>query len=397
MPGRRSPLACALTRGGRYGRSAPAWRDLLSEMPPGLDLRGVDGFPAFIRARAERQQGTACRNGEDVHARDRVRGAGISHSPKGFLARTVERVANDPRGPATQVCSVGDLVLHQATVSRTVLGASLFSAIVQIEAEPPVIGGVDHEGRMLAMVTVEAVIAAVHAAGQTLISGGSCRTTTQAIVPLRSRPRFDLERGGRLVGRYHRPPFTGCGWITPLVNLLVAGPGNAVVIDLIPLTFFREIALRLTSAPSRRGRGHRRGGTPSSSSRMRQGRTAPRDAHYPRYPVVGLEAGGIRPNPKPQVGPVAATVRSLSPPGNKSATILGRDYLSPRCRTWLTPLRPARLGKRLQTAWTAAIAARRPPLGISAPAGDGPPAGTSGRRTKLGPAEPDGTAQVTRR
>jgi hypothetical protein len=54
-------------------------------------------------------------------------------------------------------------------------------------------------------------------------------------VPLSgSKPGFNLERGGRLVGRYHRPPFTGCGWITPFVNLLVAGPGNAVVIDLIP-------------------------------------------------------------------------------------------------------------------------------------------------------------------
>jgi len=130
----------------------------------------------------------------------------------------------------------GNLVLHQSTISRTVLGASLFSATVQIEAESPVIGGVDHDGRMLATVTVDAVIAAVHAAGRTWISGGSCRTATQAIVPLRSKPGFDLEQGGRLAGRYHRPPFAGCGWITPLVNLLVAGPGNAAVIDLIPLT-----------------------------------------------------------------------------------------------------------------------------------------------------------------
>jgi hypothetical protein len=44
----------------------------------------------------------------------------------------------------------------------------------------------------------------------------------------------NLERGGRVAGRYQRPPFTGCGWSTPLVNLLVAGPGNAAVIDLIP-------------------------------------------------------------------------------------------------------------------------------------------------------------------
>jgi hypothetical protein len=130
----------------------------------------------------------------------------------------------------------GDLVLHHSTVDRTVLGANLFSTTVQIVADSPVIGRVDHKGRMFATVTVNAVIAAVQVAGRTLISGSSCRTATYAVVPLRSKPGFNLERGGRLVGRYHRPPFTGCGWITPLVNLLVAGPGNAAVIDLIPLT-----------------------------------------------------------------------------------------------------------------------------------------------------------------
>ena len=87
---------------------------------------------------------------------------------------------------------------------------------------------------MAATVMVDAAIAAVRAAGLTLISGGSCRTATHAIVPLQSEPGFNLERGGRLTGVYQRPPFTGCGWITPLVNLLVAGPGNTVVIDLIP-------------------------------------------------------------------------------------------------------------------------------------------------------------------
>lgn len=130
----------------------------------------------------------------------------------------------------------GDFVLRQATVSRTVLGASLLSAAVRIEAESPVIGKVDQEGRMFAVVLVNAVISAVHAAGRRLISGGSCRTAMHAIVPLRSEPGFSFERGGRLAGRYQRPRFTGCGGITPLVNLSVAGPGNAVVIDLIPLT-----------------------------------------------------------------------------------------------------------------------------------------------------------------
>jgi hypothetical protein len=128
----------------------------------------------------------------------------------------------------------GDLVLRPSTTGRAVLGASLFSATIQIEAESPVIGRVDPEGRMVAAVTVDAVITNVHAAGRALIREGACRTATHAVVPLRSKPGFNLERGGRVVGRYQRPPFTGCGWITPVVNLLIAGPGNAVVIDLLP-------------------------------------------------------------------------------------------------------------------------------------------------------------------
>jgi hypothetical protein len=130
----------------------------------------------------------------------------------------------------------GDLALDRSTISRTVLGASLFSATVQITAESAVIGRVDDQGRLFATVAVDAVITDVNAAGRRLISGSTCRTATCAVVPLRSQPGFELEHGGRLAGRYHRPPFTGCGWLTPLVNLLVAGPGNAAVIDIIPLT-----------------------------------------------------------------------------------------------------------------------------------------------------------------
>lgn len=165
----------------------------------------------------------------------------IGYEVRGFL--TVRR--DSLRVPLTGSLTVhadadsglfsGDLVIRPSTVRRTVLGTSLFSATVQIEAGSPVIGRVDRDGRLFAAVTVDAVIAAVRAAGRTLAGGGSCRTAEQAVVPLRSRPDFSLERGGRLAGIYRRPPFTGCGWITPLVNLLVAGPGNAVVIDLIPV------------------------------------------------------------------------------------------------------------------------------------------------------------------
>ncbi len=127
----------------------------------------------------------------------------------------------------------GDLALEQSAVSRTVLGARLIRATVQITAESPVDGKMDGEDRVSAAVTVNAAITALRVCGRDVATGG-CHTTTHAVVPLCSQPGFDLARGGRLVGHYSRPPFTGCGRITPLINLLAAGPGNAAVIDLLP-------------------------------------------------------------------------------------------------------------------------------------------------------------------
>jgi hypothetical protein len=166
----------------------------------------------------------------------------IAYAVRGFLTVRNDSLRVPLRGSLAVHADTGsglfagDLVLDPSTISRTVLGASLFSATVQLMAGSPVIGRVDDQGRLAATVTVDALITDVAAAGRRLIGGGSCRTTTYAVVPLRSQPGFELERGGRLAGRYHRPPFTGCGWITPLVNLLVAGPGNAAVIDIIPRT-----------------------------------------------------------------------------------------------------------------------------------------------------------------
>jgi hypothetical protein len=128
----------------------------------------------------------------------------------------------------------GDLVLHESTIERKILGVGLFRGTVQIMAGPPVIGRIDHNGQLFAAATVEAVITGGRAAGRTLLSNGSCRTASHATVPLRSRPGFSLERGGRVAGRYYRPPFIGGGWLTPLINLLAKGSGNAAVIDLIP-------------------------------------------------------------------------------------------------------------------------------------------------------------------
>lgn len=164
----------------------------------------------------------------------------ITYAVRGFL--TIRR--HSLRAPLSGSLTVhvnrdagsftGDLDLGQSSISRTVFGASVLRATVQITAESPVTGQIDRENRLSATVTVNAAIIGVHTCGRTLLSGGRCRTATHAVVPMRSQPGFDLALGGRLVGEYSRPPFTGCGWITPVINLLAAGPGNAVVIDLIP-------------------------------------------------------------------------------------------------------------------------------------------------------------------
>jgi hypothetical protein len=165
---------------------------------------------------------------------------GIAFAVRGFLTVRHSSLRIPVRGSLTIRAGpgpgafAGHLALDQSTFTRTVLGTTILVAAVQIAAESEVVGQVDREGRLFAAVAVGAVIDSVQVAGRTAISGGRCRTAEQAVVPLWSRPGFDFARGGRLAGRYCRPPFTGGGWVTPLVNLVAAGPGNAVAIDLIP-------------------------------------------------------------------------------------------------------------------------------------------------------------------
>jgi hypothetical protein len=166
----------------------------------------------------------------------------VGYAVRGFLTVRQDSLRVPLRGSLAIAADpdsglfTGDLALEPATVSRTALGATLLRAIVQIAPDSPVIGRIGQQDQLFATVTVDAVITAVRVAGWTAGGGGSCRTVSHAVVPLRSRPGFRLEQGGRLAARYHRPPFAGCGWITPLINLMAAGPGNAVVIDLLPLT-----------------------------------------------------------------------------------------------------------------------------------------------------------------
>ena len=94
----------------------------------------------------------------------------------------------------------GDLVLRPSSISRGILGVRIVRATVQIVPGSAVTGRIGPDGQLSATVTVDATITSARAAGWSLTSGDACRTATRAVVPLRSRPGFRLDQGGRLAG-----------------------------------------------------------------------------------------------------------------------------------------------------------------------------------------------------
>jgi hypothetical protein len=61
--------------------------------------------------------------------------------------------------------------------------------------------------------------------------GNSCQSATPAVIKLTSQKGFNPLLGGKLAGTYTVPPFANCGFfglLTPLINPLIAGPGNTI-------------------------------------------------------------------------------------------------------------------------------------------------------------------------
>jgi 3-Oxoacyl-[acyl-carrier-protein (ACP)] synthase III C terminal/MerR family regulatory protein len=131
----------------------------------------------------------------------RIAMPGLAFAVRGFLTVRRSSLRIPLRGsltlradPGSGVFS-GDLTLAPSAVSRTLLGARVLVITVQITAESPVAGHVDADGRLIAAVAVNAVIGTLRLCGRTVLSGGGCRTAEHAIVPLCSRPGFDLAKG----------------------------------------------------------------------------------------------------------------------------------------------------------------------------------------------------------
>jgi hypothetical protein len=66
-----------------------------------------------------------------------------------------------------------------------------------------------------------------------LMGADKCQTGKPATLALKS-DNFSPVAGGTVSGTYTVPDFTGCGLVTPIINLTMAGPGNTVSLGLKP-------------------------------------------------------------------------------------------------------------------------------------------------------------------
>ena len=60
----------------------------------------------------------------------------------------------------------------------------------------------------------------------------TCRTSAPSTLTLTNTTPVDLFQPITMVGTYTIPSFTGCGVLTPLLSLLLSGPGNTMTLDL---------------------------------------------------------------------------------------------------------------------------------------------------------------------
>ncbi len=59
-----------------------------------------------------------------------------------------------------------------------------------------------------------------------------CRTAKASTLTLNNTTPVDLSQPITMEGTYTIPRFTGCGLLTPLLSLLLSGPGNTMTLDL---------------------------------------------------------------------------------------------------------------------------------------------------------------------
>jgi hypothetical protein len=125
------------------------------------------------------------------------------------------------------------LNLPPATGSFKELGLIPVTATVAFIQDGPTTGTINlSTGAVTTMSNITLQITSLSVAGLPVPVGPACESATPASVSLASQPGFSIVNGGTVSGTYTIPPFAGCGLITPVLNLTIAGPGNTISLTL---------------------------------------------------------------------------------------------------------------------------------------------------------------------
>lgn len=130
----------------------------------------------------------------------------------------------------------GHLPLKDADTKFHVAGFLPVKATVSFIEAAPLEGQLTRVGRNLAVTSTASYyvkLSDVLVAGIPAFAGDNCRTKKPVVISANTPDgeRFDLSRGGRLVGEYTLGAFQNCNLNTGLINLLVPGSGNTVELN----------------------------------------------------------------------------------------------------------------------------------------------------------------------
>ena len=129
----------------------------------------------------------------------------------------------------------GNLALPPATTSIKVFGIPLASATFAIQPTGPITGHVDLS---TFTVTVNASFnflitkASASFLPKLNLVGNNCRGSQPVTVTMSGA--VDLGSGSTFTSTYTVPKFTGCGLLTPILNLIIPGPGNTFTATFSP-------------------------------------------------------------------------------------------------------------------------------------------------------------------
>ena len=129
----------------------------------------------------------------------------------------------------------GDMSLPPAAITLKLLGMlPALDATFEIAGAGPVTGKADFTTLHVDTTATFNIRLAKLAPAGTSVNLVGDRCTTAKPITVSMGGKADLAAGSTFSGTYTIPPFTRCGALTPLLNLLIPGPGNTFTATFVP-------------------------------------------------------------------------------------------------------------------------------------------------------------------